>query len=217
MKYQLVLFDFDGTLADSAEWFLRRINELADEFKFQRIEAEDYERMRSSSTEEIIAHMAMPKWRLPMLLRRMRQAAALDNGAIKLFPGAVRMLADLSKAGVGIGIVSSNDEANIRRVLGAHAKEIAHYECGASLFGKASKLKRVLRKSGFTANQAIYVGDELRDAVAARKAGMAFGAVSWGYTNIAALRREQPDMVFCEMREIEEQLGAGGEVKPLIP
>jgi phosphoglycolate phosphatase len=206
MKYKLVLFDFDGTLADSAEWFLRRINELADEFKFRRIEAADYEKMRSYSTEQIIEHMAMPKWRLPLLLRRMRQAAAEDGGAIKLFPGAGSMLNGLREAGVCVGIVSSNDEANIRRVLGAEAKDIAYYECGASLFGKASKLKRVLRKSGSMARDSIYVGDELRDAVAARKVGMAFGAVSWGYTDIVALRREEPQMVFREMSQIAEQL-----------
>ena len=202
MKYKLVLFDFDGTLADSAEWFLRRINELADEFKFRRIEEADYEKMRSYSTEQIIAHMAMPRWRLPLLLRRMRQAAGEDSGAIKLFPGAARMLEELRGAGICVGIVSSNDEANIRRVLGNNAEEIAHYECGASLFGKASKLKRVIRKSGFEPSETIYIGDELRDAVAARKVQMAFGAVAWGYTSLEALRREKPELEFKEMGEI---------------
>jgi phosphoglycolate phosphatase len=206
MRYKLVLFDFDGTLADSAEWFLQRINELADEFKFRRIEEADYEKMRSYSTEQIIEHMAMPRWRLPLLMRRMREAAAEDSGAIKLFPGALRMLTELRRAGICVGIVSSNDEPNIRRVLGGHAEEISFYECGASLFGKASKLKRVLRRSGFTASETIYIGDELRDAVASRKAGIGFGAVAWGYTAVEALRREKPAMEFKEMSEIVGKL-----------
>ena len=206
MRYKFVLFDFDGTLADSAEWFLRRINELADEFKFRRIEEADYEKMRSYSTEQIIEHMAMPRWRLPLLMRRMRQAAAEDSSAIQLFPGAMLMLRELTAAGICVGIVSSNDEANIRRVLRAQAEEISHYECGASLFGKASKLKRVIRRSGFDALETIYIGDELRDAVASRKAGIAFGAVAWGYTAIEALRREKPEMEFKEMSEIVGKL-----------
>jgi phosphoglycolate phosphatase len=206
MRYKLVLFDFDGTLADSSEWFLRRINELADEFKFRRIEEVDYEKMRHYSTEQIIEHMAMPRWRLPLLMRRMREAAAEDSGSIQLFPGALRMLRELRAAGICVGIVSSNDEANIRRVLGAHADEIDYYQCGASLFGKASKLKRVIRKSGFNARESIYVGDELRDAVAARKVEIAFGAVAWGYTSIEALRREKPAVEFKEMTDIVRQL-----------
>jgi phosphoglycolate phosphatase len=206
MKYKLVLFDFDGTLADSAEWFLKRINKLAEEFKFRRIEEADYEKMRSYSTEQIMAHMAMPKWRLPLLMRRMRQAAAEDGGAIQLFPGALRMLEDLRAAGICVGMVSSNEAGNIRRVLGAEADAIEHYECGASLFGKASKLKTVLRRSGFSASEAIYIGDELRDGVAARKVKMDFGAVAWGYTSIEALRRESPAVEFKEMREIVTRL-----------
>lgn len=206
MKYRLVLFDFDGTLADSAEWFLKRINELAEEFRFHRIEQADYDKMRGYTTEQIMAHMAMPKWRLPLLMRRMRQSAAADAGAIKLFPGALKMLKDLRAAGVCIGMVSSNDEANIRRHLGEEGESIAHYECGASLFGKASKLKAVLRRTGFNAREAIYIGDELRDAVAARKAKMDFGAVAWGYTSIEALRREKPTLEFKEMADIVRHL-----------
>jgi phosphoglycolate phosphatase len=205
-RYKLVLFDFDGTLADSAEWFLQRINELAGEFKFRRIEEADYERMRNYSTEQIIEHMAMPRWRLPILLRRMRKAAAEDSGVIKLFPGAMRMLKELRAAGICVGIVSSNDEANIRLVLAAEGKEISFYECGASLFGKASKLKRVLRRSGFQPSETIYIGDELRDAVASRKAEIAFGAVAWGYTSIETLRREKPEMEFKEISEIVRKL-----------
>jgi phosphoglycolate phosphatase len=209
MRYKLVLFDFDGTLADSSEWFLQRINELADEFKFRRIEEADYEQMRQYTTEQIIEHMAMPRWRLPLLMRRMRQAAAEDDGSIELFPGALRMLREVRAAGICVGIVSSNDEANIRRVFRAHADEIEHYECGASLFGKASKLKRVIRKSGFNARETIYIGDELRDALAARKVKIAFGAVAWGYTSIEALRREKPEREFKEMRDIVRQLAGG--------
>lgn len=206
MRYKLALFDFDGTLADSAEWFLKRINELAEEFKFRRIEEADFEKMRSYSTEQIMEHMAMPKWRLPLLMRRMRQAAGEDGGAIKLFPGALSMLEALRTAGICVGMVSSNDERNIRRTLGAGAESISYYECGASLFGKAAKLKTVLRRSGFGASEAIYIGDELRDAVAARKVKMDFGAVAWGYANLVALRREGPALEFREMSEIVARL-----------
>ena len=37
MPYQLAIFDFDGTLADSSDWFLRNFDDMADRFGFRRI------------------------------------------------------------------------------------------------------------------------------------------------------------------------------------
>ena len=58
------------------------------------------------------------------------------------------------------------------------------------MFGKAPKLRAVLKASGIPARQAIYLGDEIRDAEAAHKAGMAYGAVAWGYHSMDALRAQ---------------------------
>jgi phosphoglycolate phosphatase len=207
MKFKLALFDFDGTLADSAVWFLQQMNVLAGEFKFRRIEDADFEKLRSYSSRQIIKHMGIPMWKMPALMSRMRKAAAQHNGEIRLFPGVDSMLAELEKSGICAGIVSSNAEANIRSVLGpANTARIQHFSCGASLFGKAVKLRGVLRRSGFAAKDAIYIGDEIRDAVSAREVGMAFGAVEWGFTAAEALRQEKPAVNFLRVEDIPRLL-----------
>lgn len=209
MRYKLALFDFDGTLADSAEWFLAQINAVANEMGFRRIESADYQKVRGFSSQQVIAYLGLPMWKLPTLMARMRKAAALNPGAIQLFPGVGEMLKDLEGFGIRVGIVSSNSEANIRRILGEqHAARISCFSGGASLFGKAAKLRGVLRQSGMTAGSVIYIGDEIRDAVAARAAGMAFGAVGWGFTTIEALRKEGPDLEFGRIGEIAATLAA---------
>ena len=207
MRYKLALFDFDGTLADSAEWFMLRLNELAAEFNLRQIRPEDQEMLRGYSSEQIMKYLGLPKWRLPQWVKRMREAAGNDNGAIKLFAGVPAMFAGLAERGVQVGIVSSNSEENIRRILGREAERVRYFSCGASLFGKAAKLRRVVRLSKRAANEAIYIGDEIRDAIAARAAGMAFGAVSWGFASAEALRAQSPDVEFATMREIVEKVG----------
>ena len=203
MKYKLALFDFDGTLADSARWFLKQMNLLADEFKLRRIEEADFERLRGYSSREIMRHMRMPMWKLPAMMRRMRQAAAKHNGEIQLFLGVDSMLTNLEKRGICLGIVSSNSEANIRAILGpTNAARFQHFSCGASLFGKAVKLRAVLRRTGFSSKEAIYIGDEIRDAESARELGMAFGAVEWGFANAEALRKEKPALIFQQLDDI---------------
>jgi phosphoglycolate phosphatase len=64
------------------------------------------------------------------------------------------------------------------------------------LFGKPAHLRRVLKASGVSAAEALYIGDEVRDADAARAVGCGFGAVSWGYARIDAFAPEPPDWVF---------------------
>jgi phosphoglycolate phosphatase len=67
---------------------------------------------------------------------------------------------------------------------------VARFECGMSIFGKASRIRTVLKECGVTPPEAIYVGDQGTDAEAAGKAGVAFGAVHWGFAAIEALRRQ---------------------------
>ncbi len=206
MKYRLVIFDFDGTLADSGAWFLGMINDLADEFGFRRIEPSDHEVVRNFSAAEVVKHLGVPAWKLPALMLHVRQRAARDWQSIKLFPGIEQMLQALRSAGLKVAIVSSNAEGTIRSILGPSAGLIDYYLCGASLFGKAAKLRSTLRKSKVSAESAIYIGDEIRDAVAARDAGMAFGAVAWGYTTLAALEGQSPTICFLNVAEIAENL-----------
>ena len=106
-----------------------------------------------------------------------------------------------------MGIVSSNSRENVERVLGAeNAKLIAHFACGVSIFGKAARVREVLLRSGVERKGAIYIGDEIRDAEAARKARIAFGAVTWGQHSIKALRAEGPAEIFETIGEIGDKL-----------
>ncbi|HEX8903523.1 MAG TPA: HAD hydrolase-like protein [Longimicrobiaceae bacterium] len=207
MSYRLAIFDFDGTLADSYPWFLRVVNEAADVYRFQRIEGEMVEALRGHDARHVIAHLRLPPWKVALVARWMRKRMARDIAHISLFGGVGEMLQRLSAAGVALAVVSSNSAGNVRQVLGpANAALIAHYGCGASLFGKGPKLRRVLRDSGVPAGAAIAIGDEVRDLHAARAEGIAFGAVAWGYTRPEALAALAPEELFTRMDEIAERL-----------
>ncbi|HEX6747554.1 MAG TPA: HAD hydrolase-like protein [Longimicrobium sp.] len=208
MKYRLAIFDFDGTLADSFPWFLQVLNEAADTFGFLRAsDVADYDTLRGLHARDIGRRLQVPAWKQPLVARWMRRRMARDIGTISLFPGAGEMLHRLDAAGVTIAIVSSNSAANIRRVLGpANAGLVRFYGCGASLFGKRVKLRKVLRDSAITAAEALCVGDEVRDLEAAHAEGIAFGAVAWGYTHADALAAHSPAEMFTRVEEIAERL-----------
>jgi phosphoglycolate phosphatase len=72
------------------------------------------------------------------------------------------MLEAVRACGVRIAVVSSNDEQNVRRVLDGAAAHVGHFACGASLFGKAGKIRGVLKALRVEPAGAILVGDEAR-------------------------------------------------------
>jgi phosphoglycolate phosphatase len=203
MNYKLAIFDLDGTLSDSFPWFLSIVNSVADKHRFRRIEPGLVETLRGKDTREIIKFLGVPVWKIPAIARDMRRLKAGHLDEIALFPGVDGMLRALKARDIKLAIVSSDNEQNVQRALGpANAALISHYACGASLFGKAAKFKQVLKASGIAAARTICIGDEVRDVEAARKAGLAFGAVTWGYATEAALRAQAPDMVFSKMADV---------------
>lgn len=197
MSYRLAIFDFDGTLADSWPFFLSVFNDIADQHGFRRIDAQQAERLRHYGPRDVMRHVGMPAWKLPHAARSFIDRMRTATGRIALFDGIDHMLRELDGAGVRLALVSSNAEDNVRAVLGPElAARFVHYECGMSVFGKAARIRKVVKQAGVAANQALYVGDQVPDADAARRAGIAFGAVSWGYAPIEALRRTGPEREF---------------------
>ena len=211
--YRLVVFDFDGTLADSYPWFASVINDVADRYGFRRIAAHESEILRAMDARGIVRHLGIPAWKLPFITRHMHRLARRDIGAIPVFPGMRAVLATLETEGVRLGIVSSNLETNVRQALGpSDAARFGHYACGASLFGKARRLRALIRDAGAAPRETLYVGDEIRDHLAACDVGCAFGAVAWGYTRAEALASREPAHLFLSPAAILE--AAGTVVRP---
>ncbi len=203
--YRLVIFDFDGTLADSAAWFSRVINGVARRYRFREVSPEDLESIRGEGPHAMLRRFGVARWKLPFIARHMRALMTRDIDQIVLFPGVDRLLAKLAEAGVVVAIVSSNAEANIRRVLGPELSAgVAYFGCGASLFGKAAKIGRLVERCGVPPTAVLAIGDEIRDIDAAEAAGVASGAVTWGYAHLLALRARRPTWVFDTVDQIAE-------------
>ncbi len=207
MPYELVIFDFDGTLADSAEWVRGVLNDVARRYRFRSVGAHEFDELRAKDTRAALAYLGVSTWKLPFIVRHMRRLMARGAPHIELFPGVHELLEQLARRGVVTAIVSSNSEQNVRQILGpSSAARIQFYACSVGLFGKRSQFRAVVRRSGIAPQSAIAIGDEVRDLEAAAGAGIAAGAVAWGYATPELLRSREPAAMFDSFDQLRDHL-----------
>lgn len=201
MRYELTIFD--GTLADSFPFFASVHNRLADRHGFHRTVPGDIEALRRLPAREVMRHVGLPRWKLPLVARSF--VRLMGEADVRLLDDVAEALDSLLARGMAIALVSSNASDNCRRILGeAHWRRLVHVECGASIFGKRRRIARALKATGTPPGRAIYVGDQITDAEAARAAGVAFGAVAWGYGTPRSLQRLAPDHLFRRPGQLAE-------------
>jgi phosphoglycolate phosphatase len=202
VAYQLLIFDFDGTLADSAPWMLSAIQRAADEFGFRKPTLADMRALRDRDSRAIMRALGIQIWRLPQIAAFIRDRAIAEAHP-PLFPGVPDMLRDLAGAGRTLAIVSSNAEVVVRRSLGPElAGLFSAFACDASIFGKGAKFRRVMQETGVPRHLTMAIGDEGRDVEACRAARIDCGAVAWGYATPGLLASLQPERLFSTPADI---------------
>ena len=205
-RYRLAIFDFDGTLADSLPWFRASFHDMVARFNLTPVPDEEMEGLRGLTARELMARLNVSTWQLPAIVNDMRKRKLAAASEISLFKGVPALLTHLQLLGIKTAIVSSDSEASVRQGLGPATSLITRFDCGAALFGKHWKFRRVARKLGVKASETICIGDEIRDIEAAKAAGMDSGAVAWGYALPSALQAAGPTHLFNSIEEMMQRL-----------
>ena len=196
---KLIIFDFDGTLADTLGALLRISNRLAPEFGYSQIGDEQFATLKYLSSWEIIKLSKVALWKLPFLLKRVKEEFPGEVRNVRLFPGVIELLNTLKMQGYRLGIVSSNAEQNIRSLLGQNQIEhLFDFVTTASTFGKGKAIGKLLKQYKCSKSDAIYIGDEIRDIQAARSIEIRVVAVGWGFNAPTALIDRQPDLLITK-------------------
>jgi phosphoglycolate phosphatase len=210
MPYQLLLWDFDGTLADTLELSVRLYNGLSAKYGFRPIE--DPQAARGLSTLNFLRTHRISPAKLPALRREFLSLQKTEMEKVRLFAGLPDVLRAIAQKGIHLGVLSSNAEANIRICLRRNGVEdlFGFIESYPLILGKARGIRRVLRAQALAPGQLLYVGDEARDIQAAHRAGVDIAAVTWGFHRPEILAGCSPTY---QITHPDELLGLVDDVK----
>lgn len=205
MKYRSLIFDFDGTLADTLDEALNIYNQLADEHNLRKIEDEEVHYLRHMKLSDFLDHLAVPKRLLPKLLYNGTRMLRSRIRHLRMINGMAEILPHLSEQSEHCGILTSNSVENVELFLEHHGmrNHFSFISSTSKLTGKAKHLSSICRTFSIEADDIIYIGDEIRDIKAAKKAGVPVAAVGWGFNSPEALVGANPNFIFHAPSELQ--------------
>ena len=180
-----LVFDYDGVIADSMMFMVDVLNEIVDELQVPKIDKAGIEYWRNNGPMAALKKARIPITKIPYITKRSAEIQKKNSDQVKFFKGIVGVIKEIKKSGVKIGILTSNDLENVKYNLKKNDLDIFDFiEHGAKFLGKAYRISKLKRQIG----EYIYVGDELRDVDACKKAKVPIIAVSWGFNDKRLLK-----------------------------
>lgn len=189
-----VLFDLDGTLADSLPDLAGALNDLLEEQGWRHCTMDEVRLMVGGGVPKLIERaldvigQKVDEDRSAGLISRFMELYTPRAARLtKLNPGAMELLREFSDAGVGLGVCTNKPEAVTQQILDALG---VLDMMGAVIGGDTTPAKKpdaapvlaALEQLGCSPASGLLIGDSPADAGAARAAGVPVILVSFGYT-----------------------------------
>lgn len=198
MIHKTLVFDFDGTIADTLGETRRIFNLMAPDYGIRQVAEDELESLRHLSLKELLNHLDIPKRRVPALISRGTGMMRGNITQLQLIAGMAEVLVELRRHTDSLGVLTSNATANVDLFLQTHGlrDQFDFISSTSKLTGKAKHLKAIRKTFSLRPEQMLYIGDELRDVKAAQKAGIPIAAVTWGFNSRESLAASEPDYLF---------------------
>lgn len=158
MSYRYVIFDFDGTLADSLPFLLSCLGELARTHGFRQPAPEEWPQLRAASLTGLLDSLGIPLWRVPRIARHYRRLLAQRGDQVAPFAEIPQALDRLQTSGLQLGLATSNSAAAVHQVLPQAGHLFPDGEFDIPLLGKARRLARLNPPAGRRAGRCALCG-----------------------------------------------------------
>lgn len=203
-----IIFDFDGTIANTLETIIDIYNNyIVREFKCKPFDKTELDLYRKKRPSEFIRAFGVTPLKLPFIAWRAKSIMKKEIEQVEAFPNMIELIQQLfAQKRFQLGIVTSNSERNARLFLRKynieHCFDFVHGN--KRLVSKSRALKSALRKNDLTREETVYVGDEIRDIAACKVVGIPIIAVTWGHNHKELLTNYEPEWMAENPENIQE-------------
>jgi len=205
MVMQTVVFDFDGTIADTLSVVIRIANKFADHYGYRKIPLSDLPKLREKKPSAVLRHLGISIFKLPIVARKIRFEMNKEIVHLQTAVDLRNILVALKENGCVLGILTTNSRENVMEFLKNNNLELFDFVyAGRAVYGKGRLLKKLMKDKTIPHQNPIYVGDEIRDVEAAKSAGIKVIGVSWGYNTKIALQNANPDHIAEKPEDLQE-------------
>lgn len=199
----MLIFDFDGTIADTFHYLIDIGNRLSEEYHFNPIRADEIDALKDKSVRDTIKHLNIPFLKIPMIVAKAKKELHKEIDTVKPIEGLKEILEQIKGLGYKMGILTSNSMKNVMGFLKNNDIDLFDFiHATPKIWSKNRSLLAVIDENRIATDRAIYIGDETRDIVAAQKAGIRCAAVTWGYNSHKSLAALRPDFLVHEPQEL---------------
>lgn len=195
----LIIFDFDGVLADTLNDLIQFGQEVCDELGIKHIvKKDDLSNLESMSFASFGRACEVPEHLIDEFVHRCLKRFAEKKSPPAIFNGLSTIVRDFAINNT-IAIVTTNSSQNVNAFLVEHGlNECVHAVYGVDIPGsKAQKI--AIARNRFSADakpeSVFMVGDSLSDIRAAKAASVTSIAVTWGHQSLEHLLRGNPDYI----------------------
>jgi phosphoglycolate phosphatase len=153
----------------------------------------------------VLRHLGISIFKLPIVARKIRFEMNKEIVNLKTIVNLKDTLEQLKENGCILGILTTNSRENVIKFLKKNDLELFDFVySGRAVFGKSRLLKKLMKEKTIPHPDPIYVGDEIRDVEAAKKAGIKVISVSWGYNTKTALLKYHPDHIVEKPEDLKD-------------
>lgn len=212
--YELLVFDWDGTLVDSVSRIVESVRVAADACGLQQLDEAPIRGIIGLGLPEAITAL-YPESADGVMIERFRKAysehyLALEAEPSALFPGVEDGLEALRQAGYRLAVATGKTRRGLQRVLGGRGWE-GYFEITRCADETASKpdplmLREILDYCSVSPQRALMIGDSSFDLQMARRAGMDAVAVGYGAQSLECLQVFEPRRAIMNFAELPDWL-----------
>jgi len=193
----ILIFDFDGVLADTRQFMLHTVGEVCSQLGYPCTPTPaDLEALEAMSFDNIGRQLGIPEEKISEFSLRNILASNTYPEPMPAFDGIDQIVLQLAGRS-RLGLITGNGGGVVRTYLAYYGLKEC-FEMVLSLEDPGSRVEkiwRILEGLGNGRGQAYMIGDAVSDIHAARHAGITSVAVAWGHQSLAKLRQAGPDFL----------------------